>query len=585
MEGSVDEVPGKPSKKRDSPAGPFRRPSTGARRRTPGKRKPSGGQSKTSTPAAGTGIGPYQRRGVKLAGKFAALISVMIAVISILFGFGVVTLFQRKLKSEIIRYGYERALSMRELGRRVFENYKNDRDYMDEGNAVRTEDMKALENVVEFEQRIYGIAIYSHDVHKNQRPSPNPSGLVMSAGKVPKSFTRPPAETISVPLDHADHTVQVWAGEMKIDETYVEAMFFRVPTDMQGENRLATVNLAISQATINDAVKSLVPPVLLVGAMFVILGIIVAQRLAKVVTQPVSGLVEDLDVVARGDLEHQARVQSQDEIGVLARAVNRMVRGLREAKDREEEMHRLNADLSLANEIMTNLMPKKVPNLPGYDVYPMYQSAKEVGGDYYDFIPVDDKHIAFVIADVSGKSVGGALVAGTTRTILRMMSPMNLSPADVLAKTNYHVYRDIRRGMFVTAMYILLNAVTREIVVASAGHNPLVVWRADTGKQEWINPNGIALGFDKGPLFARTIMEKKTSLRRGDRVFVYTDGVVEAMNVQGEEWGMKALKKFVSKNAELSSQEFCEKLLKELERHKGKAEQHDDITFTTIRVT
>jgi phosphoserine phosphatase RsbU/P len=176
------------------------------------------------------------------------------------------------------------------------------------------------------------------------------------------------------------------------------------------------------------------------------------------------------------------------------------------------------------------------------------------------------------------------MVMGTTRTILRMMAVNNLSASDVLSKTNFHVARDIKRGMFVTCVYAILNVRTREMTVASAGHNPMLIWRSATNSIEKVRPNGIALGFDKGPVFNRTVREQKVQLKSGDRVVLYTDGVVESMNEAREEWGDDKLDDFTLENATLPSKEYVRLLIKALEEHQGKAEQHDDITITTFRI-
>jgi sigma-B regulation protein RsbU (phosphoserine phosphatase) len=174
---------------------------------------------------------------------------------------------------------------------------------------------------------------------------------------------------------------------------------------------------------------------------------------------------------------------------------------------------------------------------------------------------------------------------GTTRTILRMMAVNNLSAADVLSKTNFHVARDIKRGMFVTCVYAILNVRTREMTIASAGHNPMLIWRSKTSSIEKVRPNGIALGFDKGPVFNRTVREQKVQLLPGDRVLMYTDGVVEAMNEEREEWSDEKLDEFMLQNAKLPSKEYVRLLVKALDDHKGGAEQHDDITIMTFRVS
>ena len=273
-----------------------------------------------------------------------------------------------------------------------------------------------------------------------------------------------------------------------------------------------------------------------------------------------------------------------EEMGKVDVKVRRMTMQLRSAKEKEKEAEQIGHDLDAAREIQAQLLPEKIPQIPGYDVYPYYLSAKEVGGDYYDFFPIDSGRLAMVVADVSGKGIPGSMVMATTRTVLRILGPQCIEAPAIMRQTNIWVAKDIKRGMFVTAMFAILNVRKREMSVCSAGHNPMVLFRERTGRYELVNPSGIALGFDKGPIFDRTLQERKITLEGGDRVVMYTDGVVEAMNLEHEEYGDERLYEFVRKNARMRSKEFVNALVSDLEEHKGSADQHDDITISTFRV-
>jgi sigma-B regulation protein RsbU (phosphoserine phosphatase) len=222
--------------------------------------------------------------------------------------------------------------------------------------------------------------------------------------------------------------------------------------------------------------------------------------------------------------------------------------------------------------------------VPGYDIDAFYQPSKEVGGDYYDFLQIDDNLMAMVVADVSGKGIPGSMVMTMARSLIRMEGLRNTSAADTLKKVNKVIARDIRRGMFVTAIYMILDIRGRKLLVASAGHNPMVVWRKATGKFELINPNGIALGFDKGPIFDRTIKEEEIQLEKGDRTVIYTDGIPESMNPENEEFGDDRFYKLVAKTANTNSNKFINLVVSAVRKHQGSAEQHDDVTISTLRV-
>ncbi len=247
------------------------------------------------------------------------------------------------------------------------------------------------------------------------------------------------------------------------------------------------------------------------------------------------------------------------------------------------EMKMLDHELAIAGEIQQNLLPKKIPKLPGYDIGAYYKPSSEVGGDYYDFIEIDAEHLGILVADVSGKGIPGAIVMTMTRTLIRSEAPRTLSTAETLIRVNRFLAQDIKRGMFVTVMYMILSPQRGTLSVTSAGHNPMVLWRNASNTCHLVNPNGLALGIDKGPLFERTIKEQKIQLFRGDRFVAYTDGVIESMNNQSEMLGPNRVYLLVKQLAEKGSSEFTSLIAKVLEEHQGEADQHDDITMVTAR--
>ncbi|GMV80004.1 MAG: hypothetical protein AMXMBFR7_11880 [Planctomycetota bacterium] len=578
---NLDDVPG-------SPAEESKRRSSGTRRSSghSGRNRPGRGSGSVEKPSRqpGAEIGRLHRRGLSLAVKFSLFISLLIILISALFGLVVIRIFQEKLRDDILRSGYQQALTLRAFGRRVYDRFVQfDKDedksrtakYFHE-TAEGQSDQLLLQKIVEGDPRVQDIAIFA-----SREPLAEPRGRVVIARSAESFSPYADEYRLDIPIEGgADSEIVAYQGRYNNQRS----IFFRASIEGKGKQLYATANLILSEEQVQMEVSRLLTKIALFGLVFVGAGIALSLGLASAVTSPINVLVRDMDIVARGDLEHETRPQTNDEIGLLAMAFNRMTQSLKDARQQEREVERLNSELDLAKEIHAQLMPKKLPNLPGYDIFTGYYCAKEVGGDYYDFIPIDQEHLAMVIADVSGKSIPGSMVMSWTRTILRMMAPMNASPADVMSKTNYHVAREIKRGMFVTCQYAILNVRTRDMTIASAGHNPMIIYRAQTNECELIRPNGIALGFDKGPIFDRTIREKQVKLFKGDRVVMYTDGIPESMNPNREEWGDENLVRFCKEYANLSSKEFVRLLVQTLEHHQGSAEQHDDITVTTFRI-
>jgi sigma-B regulation protein RsbU (phosphoserine phosphatase) len=248
----------------------------------------------------------------------------------------------------------------------------------------------------------------------------------------------------------------------------------------------------------------------------------------------------------------------------------------------EQKMH--DHEMAIAREIQENLLPKQLPKFDGYDLGAYYRPSMDVGGDYYDFLQIDSENLGIVVADVSGKGIPGAIVMTMARSLLRMEGMRNPSAADTLMKVNRYLTPDIKRGMFVTVMYVVLNTVKRTLLVTSAGHNPMVLWRKATNTCHLVNPNGLALGIDRGPLFDKTIKEQKIQLHQGDRFVLFTDGVVESMNIKQEQLGSHRMYLLVKQYAEKGSNEFSNLIATVLENHKGEAPQHDDITMVTARI-
>ena len=546
-------------------------------------------------PARERGEHRYTQSAFNVTVKFVISITLLILFITGLFGGTIISIFSSKFDQEIIRSAYGQALVWRWQGDSIFEHFLSSADagrepdtetYMKKEQGLQ--DMKELRRAVEGDPRILDIAIFKARVEGEE----NPSQIILVA-KQANSFTRPTAnDRREVDLDGAkgDADIDIWEGIYTTNKGKEHAIFVRAPVRKSANNKtIASVTLVLSKQAIEAEISRLWTKVVIFLLFFVLLGFAISVGMAKIVTTPIKTLIRDIKTVAAGDLQHETRPHYNDEIGELAVEFNKMTRQLRDSSQREREVERLNSELNMAKDIHAKLLPEKVPSIDGYDIFTGYYCAKEVGGDYFDFIPVDlDKGLmGMVVADVSGKGIPGSMVMGTTRTILRLMATFiekRESPAAVLSYTNHHVARDIKRGMFVTMVYAILDVRSATMTIASAGHNPTCVWRNATRKVELVRPNGIALGFDKGPIFERTIREQKIQLDVGDRVVFYTDGVVESMNEKREEYGDDKFYDWVAQHAELPSNEFVRLLSQELDRHKGRAEQHDDITVTTLRL-
>ena len=202
------------------------------------------------------------------------------------------------------------------------------------------------------------------------------------------------------------------------------------------------------------------------------------------------------------------------------------------------EQERLRRDLQIARDIQQRLLPESCPIVEGFEISARGTSALEVGGDYYDFFWVDDDHLGIVIADVSGKGVYAALVVAMIRSAFRTQAPGNYDVRDVLSRVNTFISEDLRRDMFVTCVYGILEVSTKRFTWARAGHEALVFAHPDR-TVEMLSPEGFALGIIGAPEFSDLLEVETIEMRSGDRLLLFTDGLTEAMNTSGEEFGLE----------------------------------------------
>ena len=346
-----------------------------------------------------------------------------------------------------------------------------------------------------------------------------------------------------------------------------------------------TITIYLDRKEIESRKTTLLLSIMGISGLAIGLAVALAFLIGGSITKPLETLMTDIQIISGGNFDHKPLARSADEIGIVSRLLGDMAAGLKAAQDVWLENQGRKHDLDIAKEIQENLLPKHVPRIAGYDVSAYYSPSKEVGGDYYDFFLVDKTHLGMVCADVSGKGIPGSMVMMMAKALVSYEASENLSPRDIFVKVNRTLAKDIKRGMFVTAFYMLLDIPTARLTVASAGHNPLLLYRAATKQCTQINPGGIALGFDKdGRLFERNMKEEVIQLQRGDRAIIYTDGVTEAMGPGNEEFGEERLMAITVRCATKSSTEYLTELVNEIQNFAQADEQHDDITIVTLKV-
>ncbi len=301
--------------------------------------------------------------------------------------------------------------------------------------------------------------------------------------------------------------------------------------------------------------------------------------------RPLQKLTDGVRAISEGMLDRHLEEGGPDEIDEIARTFNEITARFRKAQQTVVEQERLQKEMQVAQEIQQSLLPREVPQAEGFEIGTMYRAAKEVGGDYYDFVWVDDDTLGIVVADVSGKGVPGSLVMTMIRTALRMEARGNRSARDVVARLNSFVTEDMKKGMFVTIFYVILDSRHRIISFASAGHNPMILYRGDSDETYFLNPKGFPVGIDLADrtLFEKSIGSESIKLKQADMLVIYTDGITEAMNPEKAQFGEERLLRAIKKYGRERPQEFASRLTEEIAAFTGGEPQNDDITLVAIK--
>ncbi|HHS12178.1 MAG TPA: hypothetical protein ENN03_00255 [bacterium] len=252
--------------------------------------------------------------------------------------------------------------------------------------------------------------------------------------------------------------------------------------------------------------------------------------------------------------------------------------------NRISERERMQRELEIARHIQLTFLPRTWPRVDGLDVAGRCVPAREVGGDYFDFLPMGERKLGIVIGDVSGKGISAAFYMTLTKGFFKSLARQNRSPRRLLIDLNELFYENAERGFFISMIYAVFDLEKRTLTFARAGHNPMLVLRSDHEAAEEWRPPGIALGLEPGKLFTRTIQQKTLTFQRGDIFIFYTDGISEAQNALQEEFGEERLMELVETSKRGRADDLLKNIHQGVQRFISEAQQHDDMTAVVIRI-
>jgi sigma-B regulation protein RsbU (phosphoserine phosphatase) len=250
--------------------------------------------------------------------------------------------------------------------------------------------------------------------------------------------------------------------------------------------------------------------------------------------------------------------------------------------EQQVEKERLSRELAIAREVQRKLLPQQAPTLRGTSIAASSVPAQEVGGDYYDFIRLGDNRHGVIIGDVSGKGTSAAFYMAEMQGIFQSVSRLVSSPSDFLHHANLALAQSLDRNVFISAIYGILDLEAETFTIARAGHCPAAMVRLN-GESRLIRTPGLGLGLDRGDLFRSSLVEERIALAPGDVFVLYTDGVVESRNVEGEEFGYDRLLRAVEEHRHEDADRIHASIIRDLRHFIGTGEYDDDMTLLVLK--
>ena len=316
-----------------------------------------------------------------------------------------------------------------------------------------------------------------------------------------------------------------------------------------------------------------------------VLAIFVGLLLARSITGSIHALSKGTEHVRQGNFSYKVQVRSRDQLGELAESFNLMTTSIQDLLRQSAEKERLEEELRIARQIQMSLLPKDAVKMPGLTIAALCLPATEVGGDYYDFISLDDRRMALLIADVSGKGTSAALYMAELKGLILSLSQIYDSPRQLLVEANKLLAATLDSRSFITMAYAVIDMDEKKMTYARAGHNPILQLTLNGNGTRVLAPEDLGLALDRGTRFEEILAEESVALHSGDLFLFFTDGLSEAMNPQADLFGESRLREIMERHSGLAPEDLRERIIDEVFAFTEGEDQHDDMTMVLVRVS
>lgn len=327
--------------------------------------------------------------------------------------------------------------------------------------------------------------------------------------------------------------------------------------------------------------ESILINTLLLGLILLMLGFILALVFATITITPIKRLMEGVLTVGSGNLDYQLPVKTRDEIGKLTLEFNKMTRSLKEAQEIliRERVNR--EQLKIAESIQRSLLPKTTLSSSELQIGGLYKPAFGVGGDFYDYMELDQhRKLGVIIGDVAGKGVPAALVMTLIHSLIKSYFFMDRDIPNLMNLLNLTISKDFAAQHFATMLLCIYDRESRFLQYANAGHTPFIIYHKQTDQIETSTLEDTPLGVQSSSDFRVANL----TLLPGDTVLFYTDGLTEALNDKGEEFGLIRLQTFLKEYHHKNTMDFCQSLLSNIEEFSANVPQRDDMSIVVLKI-
>ncbi len=344
--------------------------------------------------------------------------------------------------------------------------------------------------------------------------------------------------------------------------------------------KAGTVIIGMSDEVIRTEIANIKRLIMFFFLCYMFISILGAVILSMIIIRPIKKISYGATVIGKGDFSYRIEVNSSDELGRLAAEFNQMTEMIQESKEKEIEARIMNEQLEIARDIQEGLNPMGYYNKKGIQIKGNTKAAKGVGGDYFDYIDIDEDRVCALISDVSGKGVPASLVMVMIRTVFTSyISRKDIDCASVVKAINDSLGADFAIDKFATLFFMIYNRATGELSFSNAGHGPLFCYRAAQNVCTRTALDGVPIGIMEDIEYKQA----KVKFNPGDIVVLYTDGITEMRNAEKEEYGLQRVYNLLMKNHHLNASEFLDLLISDVENFRGDTPPHDDTTAMVFK--